>query len=314
MEGSKICNKCKKSKLSCDYYNYNYKGTLKKENTCKDCRYETSKKCKPFYTNDYYIEDLKGEIWKGIPSLKNMYEASNMGRIKSKEREIVRAKNRNYVKPQKILSPNDNGNGYLTVMLSIGGKAFRRYVHRLVMEAFNGESNLTVDHINMNKYDNKLDNLRYLSHRENTLAFQEQNKNKSCKSTGVSFYTGLGKFGASINLDKEGYALGTFNSEQEASKVYQKALYDWENLGIKPREKQYRGKRDEKLKGIYLNQYNKYCVFKYYNYKQYYLKGFSTLEEAEIHRDRLYKIIPKSVDEELLKFIIKEYKNKYLYD
>ena len=182
------------------------------------------------------------------------------------------------------------------------------------MEAFNGQSDLTVDHINMDKSDNGLENLRYLSQRENTVAFQEQNKNKSCKSTGVSFYKGLSKFGASIKLGTDSYSLGTYLSEQEASDVYQKALYDWETLGIKPREKQYRGKRDEKLKGIYLNEYNKYCVFKYFNYKQYYLKCFSTVEEAIIHRDRLYNIIPKEVNEELLKFIIEEYKNKYLND
>jgi hypothetical protein len=314
MEEKKICNKCKILKVLNAYDNHTQRGVSKKCSICKDCRYEDSKKYKPFYTNDYSIQDLEGEVWKDISSLQDMYQASNMGRIKSKEREIIKKEGRNYIKPQQLLSPNNNGRGYLTVMLSVEGKTFRRYVHRLVMEAFSGESKLTVDHINMDKADNRLENLRYLSQRENTVAFQEQNKNKSCKSTGVSFYKGLGKFGASIKLGTDSYSLGTYLSEQEASDVYQKALYDWETLGIKPREKQYRGKRDEKLKGIYLNEYNKYCVFKYFNYKQYYLKCFSTVEEAKIHRDRLYSIVPKNVEDELLKLIIKEYKNKYLND
>jgi len=310
----KICNKCRKSKPLCDYYNYTRKGIIKKDGTCKECNYESNKKYKPFYTNDYTIEDLENEVWKDIPSLKNMYQASNMGRIKSKEREVIKEKGRSYIKPQQLLSPNNNGRDYLSVMLAIDGKYFRRYIHRLVMEAFNGESKLTVDHIDRDKSNNRLENLRYLTQRENTVAFQEQNENKSCKSVGVSFYKGLGKFGASIKLGTDSYSLGIYNSEEEASIVYQKALYNWEVLGVKPREKQYKGKRDERLKGIYKNEYNTYSVFKYFNYKQYYIKGFLTIEEATIHRDRLYNIIPKEIDEELLKFIIQEYKNKYLND
>ncbi len=259
-------------------------------------------------------ENLKCEVWKDIPSLKNMYQASNMGRIKSKEREVIRERGNSYVKSEQLLSPNNNGRGYLSVMLAIDGKYFRRYIHRLVMEAFNGESKLTVDHINRDKSDNKLENLRYLTQRENTAAFQEQNINKSCKSIGVSFYKGLGKFGASIKLNNDSYSLGTYNSEEEASIVYQKTLLNWEILNIKPRERQYKGKRNKQLKGIYLNKYNSYSVFKYFNYRQYYIKSFLTVEEAIIHRDRLYDIVPKEIDEELLEFIIQEYKNKYLND
>jgi hypothetical protein len=310
----KVCSKCNVEKNIGDYYNYTRNGIVKKNSTCKDCNYENSKKYKVFYTSDYTIPDLENEVWKDIPSLDNMYQASNMGRIKSKEREIIKKEGRSYIKPQQLLSYNNNGRGYLSVMLAVDGKYFRRYVHRLVMEAFYGESKLTVDHINRDKYNNTLDNLRYLTQRENTVAFQEQNENKSCKSIGVSFYKGLGRFGASIKVGIDSYSLGTYDSEEEASAAYQKALHNWEVLGIPPREKKRTGKRDKKLKGIYLNDYNKYCVFNYFNYKQYYLKGFTTIEEAELHRDRLYEIIPKTVNEELLRLIIEEYKNKYLND
>lgn len=310
----KVCSKCSEEKEMDSFYNYTRKGILKKHGICKDCQFENSKKYKPFYIRDYTIADLEEEVWKDIPSLQNMYQASNLGRIKSKKREVINSKGRNYIKPEQILSSNDNGRGYLSVMLAIEGKYFRRYIHRLVMEAFNGHSDLTVDHINSDKSNNKLENLRYLTQRENTVAFQMQNLNKSCKSVGVSFYSGLCKYGASIKIGQDSYSLGTYDNEEEASEVYQKALYNWEILGIKPREKKYRGKRDNNLVGIYLNEYNKYCVFKYYNYKQYYIKSFTTIEEALVHRDRLYSITPKEINEELLKFIIEEYKNKYLND
>ena len=41
-------------------------------------------------------------------------------------------------------------------------------VHRIVMEAFKGKSDLTVDHIDGNKLNNSLDNLEYVTAQENT--------------------------------------------------------------------------------------------------------------------------------------------------
>lgn len=40
-------------------------------------------------------------------------------------------------------------------------------VHRIVMEAFKGKSDLTVDHIDGNKLNNSLDNLEYVTIQEN---------------------------------------------------------------------------------------------------------------------------------------------------
>lgn len=42
------------------------------------------------------------------------------------------------------------------------------FVHRIVMEAFKGKSDLTVDHIDGNKINNSLDNLEYVTAQENT--------------------------------------------------------------------------------------------------------------------------------------------------
>lgn len=53
--------------------------------------------------------------------------------------------------------------GYLTT--SINGKKTR--VHRIILSAFNGESKLSVDHLNMNKQDNRLINLEYVTTKEN---------------------------------------------------------------------------------------------------------------------------------------------------
>ena len=70
----------------------------------------------------------------------------------------------------KELTPSYNPSGYLYYKLSIG-KCKYDYVraHRMVWEAFNGRipSYLEIDHIDRNKHNNKLSNLRLVTHSEN---------------------------------------------------------------------------------------------------------------------------------------------------
>lgn len=50
-------------------------------------------------------------------------------------------------------------------IISINGK--REYLHRVIIGAFNGGSELEVDHLDMNKSNNILSNLEYVTHEEN---------------------------------------------------------------------------------------------------------------------------------------------------
>lgn len=61
----------------------------------------------------------------------------------------------------KLLKLNTAGAGYL--------KAHGVYVHRLVYETFVGEipDGYEIDHINRNKTDNRLENLRLVTHKQN---------------------------------------------------------------------------------------------------------------------------------------------------
>lgn len=64
----------------------------------------------------------------------------------------------------KVVKQSIQKYGYRTV--SINSKTEK--VHRIVMQAFKGESKLTVDHLDMNKDNNSLDNLEYVTAAENT--------------------------------------------------------------------------------------------------------------------------------------------------
>ena len=69
----------------------------------------------------------------------------------------------------KKLNPIHQNNGYLTVNLHIKGKKHPRSIHRLVLTAFNGDcpEKHQACHNNGNRKDNRLENLRWDTPRNN---------------------------------------------------------------------------------------------------------------------------------------------------
>tara|TARA_R110000772_G_scaffold244683_1_gene357879 strand:+ start:102 stop:575 length:474 start_codon:yes stop_codon:yes gene_type:complete len=73
-----------------------------------------------------------------------------------------------------LMKPYKTKDGYIQVSLSKNGKVKTLYVHRLLATAFipNPENKRCVDHINGIKHDNRLENLRWATHKENLNAFR----------------------------------------------------------------------------------------------------------------------------------------------
>ena len=109
------------------------------------------------------------EEWKDIPEYEGLYQASNLGRIKSLER-FRKGKNDSLVSvKERILKPSINHRGYYQVVLYKNSKIKAYRINRLVYEAFNGTipENMQVNHINEIKSDNRLENLNLMTVKEN---------------------------------------------------------------------------------------------------------------------------------------------------
>lgn len=104
------------------------------------------------------------EIWLPVVGYEGLYEISSHGRVRSNHES------------QRRTSPflkDANIRGYRMVMLckGNGSKPKSALIHRLVALAFLGEpppvKRPTVNHKNMDKADNRVENLEWLSHADN---------------------------------------------------------------------------------------------------------------------------------------------------
>lgn len=115
------------------------------------------------------------EIFMDIPYFEGMYQISNYGCVKSCDRIISNG----VFKRGIILKLMKTKKGYLRVDLSKNGKRYSFQVHRLVAMVFipNKDNKPCVDHINGNKCDNRVVNLRWCTNLENVY-YSMDNKTK----------------------------------------------------------------------------------------------------------------------------------------
>lgn len=107
--------------------------------------------------------NIENEIWKDIPEYEGQYQVSNFGRVKSLERKGTY---------NRIMKPHKCKNGYLYVCLSKDNKYKTFLLHRLVALAFIPNNNPTkktqINHKDENKENNKVENLEWVTPKENT--------------------------------------------------------------------------------------------------------------------------------------------------
>merc|ERR1711966_66558 len=92
-------------------------------------------------------------------------------------------------------------------------------VHRLLGQTFlkRVEGKNEIDHINQNKLDNRLENLRWVNHRENNINRGIQSRNKSGVN-GVRFNKHRNYWVGSIYIEEYKRKEKTFKNKEEAIK------------------------------------------------------------------------------------------------
>lgn len=151
---------------------------------------------------------MKEEKWKPVSGYN--YAVSSTGKVKS-------------FHSQKIIKPFTNHKGYLIVTLSKDGRKKNMRIHRLVAQAFiDNSANLPeVDHINGERQDNRVENLRWASGSSNTRN-REVCRTAKSKFNGVTAHQPSGKWQASAWLNGKNKYIGLFAAEIEAALAFNK--------------------------------------------------------------------------------------------
>ena len=163
-------------------------------------------------------ENNRIEIWKDYKDYEGLYQASNLGRLRSLDRWVKSKSGSVRFCKGRILKPCTTKDGYLLVNLCKNGKIKSFLVHRLVAEVFidNPDNLPQVNHKDENKLNNNAENLEWCSSSYNinfgtrNEKVAEKNTNgKQCKP--ILQYTLDGKFVREWKSAKQAEREGGFN-------------------------------------------------------------------------------------------------------
>ena len=151
------------------------------------------------------------DIWRSVSSYPS-YQVSNIGRVRNTETGGI-------LKP--MLSGRV-GHEYFRVCLYDNGVRTDHYVHKLVGTEFidNPYNKPRVDHINGNKTNNCIENLRWAFDNENNMNSRKTSKRTSSIYKWVHWSKWHNKWKATIVKDRKAIHLGYFHDEKEAAKAY----------------------------------------------------------------------------------------------
>ena len=102
------------------------------------------------------------EVWKIHPEFP-FIEASNLGRVRTRDRTVTRSDGRKQFVKGRVLKQRLYKNGYVYVEFRVNGKFVHQLVHRIVATCFipNPDNLPEVNHIDCDRTNNMMDNLEW---------------------------------------------------------------------------------------------------------------------------------------------------------
>lgn len=177
----------------------------------------------------YTEEELNSEVWKDVLDYDYQCQISSLGRFKR-----VTSFFKKYV--NQITLGSKDSRDYLRVQVSKNCVPKSVKVHRLVAKYFleNYSEELTINHKNFNKGDNRLSNLEVISASENIIDYITKVRKKKSYSEvlGVGYHSQISKWTTRVNKNNKRISLGTYETKEEAEQI----IIDYNN-GIQKEEK-----------------------------------------------------------------------------
>ena len=116
----------------------------------------------------------------------------------------------------KIILQTNKSTGYKFYTIRIYGKCY--VLSRVVYKAYNNDWDITdnsmnnfIDHININSFDNRIENLRILTHQQNQF---------NTNAKGYTWAKKHKKWRVRIGIDNKRICLGLFDNEEDARQAY----------------------------------------------------------------------------------------------
>jgi len=162
------------------------------------------------------MNNQEKEVWVDVEGYDGDYQISDLGNVKSLK-----------CNKEMILKTAISRHNYFILPLSNRAGIRRTHrVHVLVAVAFKGHKpdgtmRLVVGHLDHDKLNNRADNLKITTQRENSSDWQT---NCSSKHTGVGWHKPLNKWRACMEINGKTKHLGYFVEEIDASNAYQNKL------------------------------------------------------------------------------------------
>ena len=115
-----------------------------------------------------------------------------------------------------VENKSNDGGGYCHVRFN-GRKVLYHVIVWILSTGKDIPQGMDIDHINGNKIDNRIDNLRIVTHRVN---MQNRKTHRAGRLVGATYLKERNYWRSDIRIDKKNITIGYYKTEQEAHKAY----------------------------------------------------------------------------------------------